>query len=169
MNAQRGRPAAAGSASEGARTGGGQRRRIVTLERARNEHLRPVNITVQRMYFGDWSIENMPPDDAQQGGRDRGGNFSRDRGGARDRGGFRDNRDRQDRGERGGQERPARGPARQVSARPAQPVRERASEAPVPSVQAAPSSGAEPGGDNDAQRRRRRRRGRRGGGNGNAE
>ncbi|GHG11219.1 hypothetical protein GCM10017783_24460 [Deinococcus piscis] len=52
---------------------GGSRRRVITLERPRNEHLRPVNITVQRMYFGDWSVDNMPEDDGQQGGRPRNG------------------------------------------------------------------------------------------------
>lgn len=44
-------------------------RRVVTLERPRNEHLRPVNITVQRMYFGDWTLENMPSEDEAVRGR----------------------------------------------------------------------------------------------------
>ncbi|ADV67755.1 ribonuclease R [Deinococcus maricopensis] len=147
-------------------SGGGQRRRIVTLERARNEHLRPVNITVQRMYFGDWSIENLPPDDGQGngGGRDRGG--LRERGGFRDRSAPREGRG--ERPERSGGDR-ERGPARQASARPAQPREraERAPAAPAPEAQAAPV--AESGLDADGQRRRRRRRGRRGGGNGTAE
>ncbi|WP_245872972.1 ribonuclease R, partial [Deinococcus planocerae] len=73
---------------------GGYKRRVITLERPRNEHLRPVNITVQRMYFGDWTVENMPPEESHGGGgggrgfdrSDRGGRgqgFSR---GASDRG-----------------------------------------------------------------------------------
>ncbi|MFC6801331.1 hypothetical protein ACFQDE_05935 [Deinococcus caeni] len=44
---------------------GGRSRRVITLERPRNEHLRPVNITVQRMYFGDWTLENMPSEEGQ--------------------------------------------------------------------------------------------------------
>lgn len=54
--------------------GGGGKRRIITLERPRNEHLRPVNVTVQRMYFGDWTMDNMPPEEGQNGGG-RSGNF----------------------------------------------------------------------------------------------
>lgn len=52
----------------------GPRRRVVTLERPRNEHLRPVNITVQRMYFGDWTLDHLPPEDGQSSGGFR-GNF----------------------------------------------------------------------------------------------
>ncbi|MEW6421885.1 MAG: ribonuclease R, partial [Deinococcota bacterium] len=79
------------------RQSGGYKRRVITLERPRNEHLRPVNITVQRMYFGDWTVDNMPPDDEQNGGRsfDRGGRgpgFSR---GGNDRGAVRDLNGRQ--------------------------------------------------------------------------
>lgn len=47
----------------------GGRRRIVTLERSRSEHLRPVNITVQRMYFGDWSVSNLTDDDSAGAGQ----------------------------------------------------------------------------------------------------
>ena len=49
---------------------GGGRRRIITLERPRNEHIRPVNITVQRMYFGDWTVDNLSDegDDRRDGG-----------------------------------------------------------------------------------------------------
>jgi ribonuclease R len=32
-----------------------QARRVVTMERPKNEHLRPVSVTVQRLYFGDWA------------------------------------------------------------------------------------------------------------------
>ena len=80
--------------------GGHRGRRVITLERPRNEHLRPVNITVQRMYFGDWTVENMPPDDGggeggsrpprtfdRGGGRGQGQRFSR---GGNDRGAVRD-------------------------------------------------------------------------------
>lgn len=55
--------------------GSSYRRRVVTLDRPRNEHLRPVNITVQRMYFGDWTVENMPADEGRseaRPGRERG-------------------------------------------------------------------------------------------------
>ncbi|MCY1702059.1 ribonuclease R [Deinococcus sp. SL84] len=58
-----------GGQAQGGTQGGSGRRRVITLERPRNEHLRPVNITVQRMYFGDWSVENMPEDDGQPGSR----------------------------------------------------------------------------------------------------
>ncbi|GBF05178.1 ribonuclease R [Deinococcus aerius] len=131
--------------------GGGYKRRVITLERPRNEHLRPVNITVQRMYFGDWTVDNMPPEEGQGGdrggrgfgregrnGNDRGGRgqgFSR---GGSDRGAVRDLNGRQ------GGNRPPRAP--QAAQAPAQP-----------------DSGQ--GGDADAKRRRRRR-GRRGNGNG---
>ncbi|MFC6617264.1 hypothetical protein [Deinococcus radiophilus] len=52
---------------------------MITLERPRNEHLRPVNITVQRMYFGDWTVENMPEEGhgPQDGGRPDRGGYSR--------------------------------------------------------------------------------------------
>ncbi|WP_291423466.1 ribonuclease R [Deinococcus sp.] len=79
MNGQR-------TESQRGRSAGGSRR-VITLERPRNEHLRPVNITVQRMYFGDWSLDNMPPEEGPsqaRGGRERGYN-------------------RQERSERGGQ------------------------------------------------------------------
>lgn len=41
------------------------KRRIVTLERSRNEHNRPVNAHVSRVYFGDWNASMMPEDDGQ--------------------------------------------------------------------------------------------------------
>ncbi|WP_272976136.1 ribonuclease R [Deinococcus geothermalis] len=143
-----------GGQREGNQTGGraplrqssGFKRRVITLERPRNEHLRPVNITVQRMYFGDWTVDNMPPEDGQHGGRgfdrsDRGGRgpgFSR---GGNDRGAVRDLNGRQ-------------GGSRQV--RPS---------APPPQV-TSQADAAQPGNDTDGKRRRRRR-GRRGG-NGNS-
>ncbi len=46
-----------------AERGGGQKRRVITLDRPRNEHNRPVAVTVQRMYFGDWSADNLPEDE----------------------------------------------------------------------------------------------------------
>ncbi|RTR26691.1 ribonuclease R [Deinococcus radiophilus] len=69
-----------GGQQGGGRAGnGGGRRRVITLERPRNEHLRPVNITVQRMYFGDWTVENMPEEGhgPQDGGRPDRGGYSR--------------------------------------------------------------------------------------------
>jgi len=53
--------------------GGAGKRRIVTLERSRNEHNRPIAVTVQRMYFGDWSVENLREDEPQGGGGGRRG------------------------------------------------------------------------------------------------
>ncbi|GAA5512666.1 ribonuclease R [Deinococcus carri] len=128
------------------RQGGGFKRRVITLERPRNEHLRPVNITVQRMYFGDWTVDHMPPEDGQgqgRGGRgyersDRGGRgqgFSR---GANDRGAVRDLN-----GRSGGTQGGGRPPRVQATQAPTQPDAGQAS--------------------NDADaKRRRRRRGRRG-------
>ncbi|PYE55224.1 ribonuclease R [Deinococcus yavapaiensis] len=49
------------------RGGNGPKRRIVTMERPRNEHNRPIAVTVQRMYFGDWSSENLREDEASGG------------------------------------------------------------------------------------------------------
>lgn len=43
------------------------RARIVTVARSRNEHLRPVNMTVQRMYFGDWSNDKTGDQGNQSG------------------------------------------------------------------------------------------------------
>ncbi|MGI8748387.1 MAG: ribonuclease R, partial [Deinococcus sp.] len=62
---ERGRVAGNGIPAGG---NGGGKRRVVTLDRPRNEHLRPVNVTVQRMYFGDWTLENMPADEGAGGG-----------------------------------------------------------------------------------------------------
>ncbi|GEM45351.1 hypothetical protein DC3_09860 [Deinococcus cellulosilyticus NBRC 106333 = KACC 11606] len=53
---------------------GGRKRRVVTLERSKNEYSRPVNVTVQKLYFGDWTVENLRDDEPQQPRRDfRGG------------------------------------------------------------------------------------------------
>lgn len=128
---------------------GGNPRRVITLERPRNEHLRPVNITVQRMYFGDWTIENMPPEESQDG---RGDRYPRpDRGGS-ERGGRGYSRGAND-----------RGAVRNLNGAPAGEQPRQAPPAPRPQapVQAAPDASADAGGD-DAKRRRRRR-GRRGG------
>ncbi|WP_019588147.1 ribonuclease R [Deinococcus apachensis] len=131
--------------------GGGYKRRVITLERPRNEHLRPVNITVQRMYFGDWTVDNMPPEEGQGG--DRGGRgFGRDGRGGSDRGG---------RGQgfsRGGND---RGAVRDLNGRQGG---NRAPRAPQAAQAPAQTDGGQ-GGDADAKRRRRRR-GRRGNGNG---
>ncbi|WP_246580564.1 ribonuclease R [Deinococcus aestuarii] len=128
--------------------GGGYKRRVITLERPRNEHLRPVNITVQRMYFGDWTVENMPPDEGQGAG-----------GGGR---GF-DRSDRGGRGQgfsRGGSDRGAVPSlnGRQGGGRPPRPQPQQAQATPQ-------GSGGQGGSDAEAQRRRRRR-GRRGGNGG---
>ncbi|WP_261663669.1 ribonuclease R [Deinococcus sp. Marseille-Q6407] len=84
----------AGRPRSGGQGGGNGRRRVITLERPRNEHLRPVNVTVQRMYFGDWSVDNMPEDDggsSSYGGRPpRGGQGQRS--GGRSAAGGRDSR-----------------------------------------------------------------------------
>ncbi|UBV41927.1 ribonuclease R [Deinococcus taeanensis] len=132
-------------------------RRVITLERPRNEHLRPVNITVQRMYFGDWTLENMPPEDAQGSGgrgprpmnRERGAGAERGRGftrGGNDRGAVQRVNGRQTAGGRDG----GRAPAGAVR------------ETPRDVTPAVTSDAA-----SEDAKRRRRRRGRRGnGGNG---
>ena len=61
-----------------AERGGGQKRRVITLDRPRNEHNRPVAVTVQRMYFGDWSTDNLRED---EGGAGPNGNAAPRRGG----------------------------------------------------------------------------------------
>ena len=55
-------------------TQGGTKRRIVTLERTRPEYSRPVNVTVQRVYFGDWNGSNLKADENERGDYRRGGN-----------------------------------------------------------------------------------------------
>ncbi|GAQ20863.1 ribonuclease R [Deinococcus grandis] len=128
----------------------GRSRRVITLERPRNEHLRPVNITVQRMYFGDWTLENMPPEDGQGGGRGGRPPMRERSGGERGRGFTRGGNDRgavqRVNGRQQGQ-----GQGRQREAAPQ-----------VPAPQPAPAAAQDAAGD-DAKRRRRRR-GRRGGG-----
>jgi len=52
----------------------GSKRRIVTLERTRPEYSRPVNVTVQRVYFGDWDGSNLKADEEGRGDYRRGGN-----------------------------------------------------------------------------------------------
>lgn len=140
---------------------GGRARRVITLERPRNEHLRPVNITVQRMYFGDWTVENLPPDDGQgEGGRGGGRRFDRPGRGGSDRSGS-------DRGGRGpGYSRGAsdRGAVRDLNGRPGGQGSGSQGGSRAPRAQAAaPQAQAASGdaGDADAKRRRRRR-GRRG-------
>lgn len=142
-----GRPTSSGQGQPNGSGRGG--RRVITLERPRNEHLRPVNITVQRMYFGDWTVENLPPDEGGQGeggrsggrrfgqdgrGGDRGGRGPAYSRGANDRGAVRDLNGRSGGGPRGGTPRSS-----QAQAQPQQ---------------------TDAGGDAN---RRRRRRGRRGG------
>jgi ribonuclease R len=152
----RARQGAAGNAQRpgGGNSGGGFRRRVVTLDRPRNEHLRPVNVTVQRMYFGDWTIENMPPDEGQGGGsggqRSGGGTFrgrSGGQSGGQSSGGARSSGPRT-----GGDQNRRPQQARDGAQREAQPARD----------QAQPGNTAA-GAAADEARRRRRRRGRRGG------
>ncbi|GHF62164.1 ribonuclease R [Deinococcus metalli] len=150
--AQSSRPRTFGGVSmEGgsSRPGGGRgARRVVTLERPRNEHLRPVNITVQRMYFGDWTLDNMPPEEPQGGGRQGGGRPDRpgvERGRGYSRGG----------NDRGAQE---RGAARSGNQAPASAAPRAQAASPAP--QGAAGTGDEGG------KRRRRRRGRRSGNGG---
>ncbi|MFC3831537.1 MULTISPECIES: ribonuclease R [Deinococcus] len=143
-----------GGGRQGGSGGGRGTRRVVTLERPRNEHLRPVNITVQRMYFGDWTLDNMPPEDPQGGGGRTGGGRP---GGTMERGrGY--TRGGNDRGahERGAGSRGGGSGRSGGQAQPAAP-RAQASSAPAP---AQATSGDEGG------KRRRRRRGRRSGSGG---
>ncbi|WP_199084216.1 ribonuclease R [Deinococcus sp. UR1] len=135
---------------------GGRARRVITLERPRNEHLRPVNITVQRMYFGDWTLENMPPEEGQ-GGRSGGRPPGRgERAGERGAGGGRGFT-------RGGSDRGAvqrvNGRQGPQGGRGAQNTQRESVTAQVPETAAAP-------GNADDAKRRRRRRGRRGNGSG---
>ena len=137
-NAQAQNPASQNGQAQNSqpRSPSGYRRRVITLDRPRNEHLRPVNVTVQRMYFGDWTLDNMPPEDAQ-GERERGGSF---------------------RGSRG---QPGRGgPRRNENANAQQSGQSRR----LQQSQAAQAQPTQAAGDaGDEARRRRRRRGRRGG------
>ncbi|WP_245616324.1 hypothetical protein [Deinococcus radiopugnans] len=133
------------------------------MERPRNEHLRPVNITVQRMYFGDWTLENMPPEDGEGGGGRR--DFNRGGRGVQERGG--NNRGSAARGERGhtrgGNDRGAVGRpnGRPQGQRPAAAQQSQGQPAAAQSAQAGASAA-----QSDDAKRRRRRRGRRGTGNG---
>ena len=134
----------------------GGKRRIVTLDRPRNEHLRPVNVTVQRMYFGDWTLENMPPEDGQGGGNSYRGNSSGSFRGGRPqssptRGSERPNGRSQSSGGQGGH-----GSARNQDRAPRQ-------QAAAPVQASAPAAASEGADGSDASKRRRRRRGRRGG------
>ncbi|WP_415577457.1 ribonuclease R, partial [Deinococcus radiodurans] len=142
-------------------------RRVITLERPRNEHLRPVNITVQRMYFGDWTTDNMPPEDGYNGpraGRERGYDRGERRGegrgytrGGNDRGAARLN----------GNGGPGAGRGSQGQPRSAAP-RAAAPQAPVAAAEPVQNS-APSDAQSEEARRRRRRRGRRGGAPGSAE
>ncbi|WP_424949382.1 ribonuclease R [Deinococcus sp.] len=155
------RPAQRGSGSQSQVGSGGSKRRIMTLDRPRNEHLRPVNVTVQRMYFGDWTLENMPPEDGNGGGNFRGnggGNSS-----------FRSGRPQQGGSLRGG-ERPGARPQSSGNGR-SPDARVQENRAPRQQVSVHAQSGtaatvSESG--EEASKRRRRRRGRRGGNGGSA-
>ncbi|WP_019011470.1 ribonuclease R [Deinococcus aquatilis] len=161
MNGPRtgGRPAATSGSQ------GGRPRRVITLERPRNEHLRPVNITVQRMYFGDWTLDHMPPEESQ-GGRSSGGrSFERNDRAGSERGGRGYTRGGNDRGAvqrvNGRQQstpRPQQAAASQAAA-PAQATAVQQSAGQTAQAQAAQA---------DEAKRRRRRRGRRGGNGGPA-
>ena len=128
------------------RSSGGFRRRVITLDRPRNEHLRPVNVTVQRMYFGDWTLDNMPPEDGQ---------------GERERGGFRGNRGQPG---RSGPRRTENANAQQSGQSHGGQSQNGQSRRPQQSqaAQIQPAQAAASDSTDDA-RRRRRRRGRRGG------
>nr|WP_241191229.1 ribonuclease R [Deinococcus psychrotolerans] len=132
--------------SSGPRTGG-YRRRVVTLDRPRNEHLRPVNVTVQRMYFGDWTLENMPPDE----------------GPGREQGSYRSGGAQQFRGR--SQSGAGAGPRSDTPRNTRQPRNEAQSQRlqPAASATAAGATGDTAESAADEARRRRRRRGRRGG------
>ncbi|GGL13296.1 ribonuclease R [Deinococcus radiotolerans] len=148
----RGETRGEGRSGQGRTFGGvsmGRSRRVITLERPRNEHLRPVNITVQRMYFGDWTLENMPPEDGQGGGRGGRPPMRERSGGERGRGFTRGGNDR--------------GAVQRVNGRQQGQTRPRETAPAQPQVQPAAAPAADVAGD-DAKRRRRRR-GRRGGGN----
>ncbi|MBZ9751015.1 ribonuclease R [Deinococcus sp. HMF7604] len=157
VQGQGGRPQ--GRTFGGVGMGGGRGpRRVITLERPRNEHLRPVNITVQRMYFGDWTLENMPPEEGQGGG-----GYSRSGGrplsGRTERGGRGYTRGGSDRGAAGR----VNGRTPNSGGRPQQANREEVRDearAPVREA-AAPQDSAAQANSEDAKRRRRRR-GRRG-------
>nr|WP_242402938.1 ribonuclease R [Deinococcus deserti] len=138
-----------GGVSMGPRLQGGARR-VITLERPRNEHLRPVNITVQRMYFGDWTLENMPPEEPQGG---RGGRFDRPDRASSERGNRGYTRGSNDRGAVG-----------RVNGRPGGPQGQ-TQPAPRAPQAAAPVSDSQ----SDEAKRRRRRRGRRGGTGGQSQ
>ena len=164
----RGRDSGQGGQNGGRTFGGmpmerrsGGPRRVITLERPRNEHLRPVNITVQRMYFGDWSTDNMPEGDGYSGpraGRERGYDRGERRGDGRgySRGGNDRGAVRSGAGPSNGRGGP--GP-RSSAPRGAAPLT-----SPAESVQGSASDA-----QSDEARRRRRRRGRRGGAPGSAE
>ncbi|WP_199698565.1 ribonuclease R [Deinococcus cavernae] len=139
------------------RSGGGSSRRVITLERPRNEHLRPVNITVQRMYFGDWTTDNLPPDEGPsqaRAGRERGySRYERGEGGGRgwtrgnsDRGAVRHLNGRS--GQQGGQQGQGSDHRPAPAAAQAQPAQ----------AQATQTNGTA---SSDDAKRRRRRRGRR--------
>ncbi|GGI68892.1 ribonuclease R [Deinococcus wulumuqiensis] len=168
----RGRDSGQGGQNGGRTFGGmpmerrsGGPRRVITLERPRNEHLRPVNITVQRMYFGDWSTDNMPPEDGYSGpraGRERGYDRGERRGDGRgySRGGNDRGAARLSGGSGAGTGRGGQGQPRSSAPRNA---------APLPPA-AEPVQGSVPAdAQSDEARRRRRRRGRRGGAPGSAE
>ncbi|WP_444542424.1 ribonuclease R [Deinococcus knuensis] len=147
-----GRDGGRGRTFGGVSMGGRGSRRVITLERPRNEHLRPVNITVQRMYFGDWTLENMPPEDSQggRGGRPAGrGDRAAERGADRGRSFTRGGSDR-------GAVQRASGRQGPQGGRGAQNTQRESVTAQVPDTAAT--------GNADDAKRRRRRRGRRGNG-----
>lgn len=151
-NRSRGRNGASRQDHGGGRSFGGRgSKRVITLERPRNEHLRPVNVTVQRLYFGDWTTDNMPPQEGQshaRGGRERGYNRKErnERGGGRGGNWTRGSNDK--------------GAVRDLNGK--SPRRNnRQTQANTPSKQAPPPPPTQAQAQDDAKRRRRRR-GRRG-------
>ena len=137
----------------------GGKRRIITLDRPRNEHLRPVNVTVQRMYFGDWTLDNMPPEDGQGGGNYRSAGGSSFRSGRPQQGTSRSSERPAGRAQ-GGQQRDGQQRGGQNRGQEGRAPRQQATVAQASVAITASSEGADSA---DASKRRRRRRGRRGG------
>ena len=154
---------------------GGSKRRIVTLERTRPEYSRPVNVTVQRVYFGDWNGSNLKADEEGRGDYRRGANSGAraDRGfqGRPPRGGVSTtlrvagesaSPARAERGESrparssGGNSQPRAAQARTAQARVPQVIVPQEQE--VGSSTTPSSAEGAAGGDGAARRRRRRRR-----------
>lgn len=141
----RDRNRSAGSNGAGGGNGGHGRRRVITLERPRSEHLRPVNITVQRMYFGDWNVSHMPEDEGGQGSGGRSGRGYNARGGS-------------GAGRSGNRSQSGAGRSSEAQRRPEVRPAEQRQDAQARSESAAPSEHGVGNGESDRRRRNRRRR-----------